>query len=470
MKQTKTLAMLLSLALAAGFASCDSDNELRDALSQPNVTQGNTNYQSLTFSWEKVAGAIQYGYRLTDPNGRAVKADVTQKTSIRITGLQPSTTYTLQVWAFAALDGDYSTPPAVTLTATTADLQQLAAPVVSASSENGVTFSWNAVDNAREYSYSIADASGTTVKTGTTSDTSVSLSGYPNGDYTITVIALGHDGYSNSEAASATGTILVFELYRVEGNYHSAQLDSDWTATMVAYSDNSYSILAFYGVEGYNLDFAVDTSNAEDMFSFLNGEYVYDDAMGYTTWQIPTGLTDPAMLISYPWYNYCSFEGTAESGKVTIGCYYGANYAEWDEDTFTWADTLAAITGTFNNHFAGGTSLFNDDWNWEEFDTEWYEVTIKAIDDEVVEIDGLFATGYPIYGFVDLEAGTITIEPQEEYYDWYTFASGNDPAESVIATINADGTITVPNFALWYDFGGGDWYYYALGTCTLSKK
>ncbi|MDE5812883.1 MAG: fibronectin type III domain-containing protein, partial [Muribaculaceae bacterium] len=400
-------------------------------------------------------------------------ADVTQKTSIRSTEVQPSTTYTLQVWAFAAMDGDYSTPPAVTLTATTADLQQLAAPVVSASSENGVTFSWNAVENANEYSYSIADASGATVKTGTTTDNSVSLSGYPNGDYTITVIALGHDGFSNSEPATATGTILVFELYRVEGTYHSAQLDSDWTATMVAYSDNSYSILAFYGVEGYNLDFAVDSSNTDDMFSFLNGEYVYDDAMSYTTWQIPTGLTDPAMLIAYPWNNYSYLDGDRQKGSVNIGCYHGEGYANWDYDTFSWPaapddDPMAAITGTFTNHFVG-TSSINDDWEWEDIDASDWKATIKKVDDKTVEIDGLYWTECPVYGIVDFEAGTITIEAQEYGDTYYTFASTAGATESVVATINADGSITVPDICLWYYFDGDGWYHYMYGTSILTK-
>ena len=80
MKHTKTLAMLLSLALAGGFTACDSDDDLRQALSQPNVAQNDASYQSLSFSWEKVDNAVQYGYRLIAPNGRAVKSDVTKKT------------------------------------------------------------------------------------------------------------------------------------------------------------------------------------------------------------------------------------------------------------------------------------------------------------------------------------------------------------------------------------------------------
>ena len=61
MKHTKTLAMLLSLALAGGLTACDSDDDLRQALSQPDVAQSGASYQSLSFSWEKVDNAVQYG-------------------------------------------------------------------------------------------------------------------------------------------------------------------------------------------------------------------------------------------------------------------------------------------------------------------------------------------------------------------------------------------------------------------------
>ncbi|MDE5997137.1 MAG: fibronectin type III domain-containing protein [Muribaculaceae bacterium] len=472
MKHIKIFAILCSLALAAGFTACNDNDDIKQPLDSPEVTQGNASYQSLSFSWDKVADAVQYGYRLIDPNGLAVKADVTQKTSVTFTGLLPSTTYTLEVWAFAGMDSDYSTPPAITLTATTDGLLQLTTPVVTATSENGLTFLWDPIYDAITYSYIVTDSEGAIIESGTTENTYVHLSGLPNGEYSISVTALGHDGYSDSAPAIATGVILVSELYRVEGTYHSAELDSSWTATMVAYSDNTYSILSFYGVEGYNLDFSVNAANSDDMFTIINGEYVNDTAAGYVTWQVPTGLSDPSMLIAYPWYNYSYWEGDSQSGSVNIGCYHGANYAEWDYDTFTWPavtddDPLAKITGTFKNHFVGGSSI-NDNWEWEEIDATDWQATILKIDDEIVEIDGLYWVDNPIYGIVDLDAGTITIEPQE-YGIFYTFASTSGPTDSVVATINADGSITFPDICLWYYFDGSGWYYYMSGTATLTK-
>ena len=209
------------------------------------------------------------------------------------------------------------------------------------------------------------------------------------------------------------------------------------------------------------------------MFEITNGEYVDDTAAGYVTWQVPTGLSDPAMLIAYPWYNYSSYEGDRQSGIVSIGCYHGANYANWDTDTFTWpatgtGDPMAAITGTFTNHFVGGSSLLNANYTWEEIDADSWTATIRKVDDETVEIDGLFWTDCPVYGIVDFSAATITIEAQE-YGDYYRFASGSGANDTVVATINADGSITVPDFAMWYYFDGDGWYYYTLGSCTLTK-
>lgn len=473
MKHTKTLAILLSLAMATLFSACNENEDLKQALSSPTVAQENANYQSLSFSWNKIDNAVQYGYRLIDPNGRVVNADVTQKTSVIFNGLKPSTTYTLEVWALAGMDSNYSTPPAVTLTATTDGLVQLSTPVVTSSSDNGLTFLWEGVPNAMEYSYIVKDAEEGIVAAGTTENTYVQLMGLPNGEYLISVTALGHDGYSDSATASATGSVLISELYRVEGIYHSAELDSSWSATMVAYSDNTYSILSFYGVDGYNFDFTVNTANTNDMFTILNGEYVNDTAAGYVTWQVPTGLSDPAMLIAYPWYNYCYWEGDSQSGSVNIGCYHGAGYAIWDYDTFTWPavsdnDPMAAITGTFNNHFVGGSSI-NDTWIWEDIDAPDWHATIKKIDDETVELDGLYWTESPVYGIVDFEAGTITIEAQEYGDTYYTFASTRGATDPVVATINADGSITVPDMCLWYYFDGDGWYYYMSGTATLTK-
>lgn len=471
MKKNKFIAMLLSLACTAGFTACDSDNDLKTPLESPSVTQDASTYRSLSFSWQKIDNAVQYGYRLVDPNGLAVTAGVTKDTSIKITGLLPSTTYTLEVWAFSGMDSDYSTPPAVTLTATTDALTPLKAPEVTIADSERLEVSWKAVEGAKEYSYTVSK-DGALVVSDVTSGTSFTKI-LPAGNYTVSVVALAHGQYSNSPAGTASATLNVTELYTVTGLYYSAALNNSWEAKMIAYSNGSYTILNYYGVRGYNLEFAVTPSNKDDKFCFLNGEEVNDEVAGYRTWQIPTGSWLYPTLIAYPWDNYGSVSGNSESGEVSIGNYYGSDYSNWGEDTFTWPvqaenDPMKAITGKFNNHFVGNSSI-NDTWTWEAIDAPDWSATIKKVDEETVEIDGLFWTDTPVYGIVDFEAGTITIEAQEYGTTYYWFATSTSAEESVVATINADGSITVPNFGLWYYFDGDGWYYYMYGTSTLTR-
>ncbi|MBD5355888.1 MAG: hypothetical protein HDR88_02645 [Bacteroides sp.] len=474
MKQTKIFAMLFSLACSAGFFSC-SDDDVKTPLDEPVVTETAGSYNSLSFSWDKVIYAVQYGYRLSDNNAVVAEAGVTQATSVSFTGLTPATTYTLEVWAFAAMDGDYSTPPAVTLTATTDALVKLATPQhLTVTTEDGYMAFWDAVTDALDYAYTITDSEGAVVQENVTRETSVGLTGLPEGNYTFTVYADAHDGFSSGDSASVQFKVESLIVYSVRGTYYSAQLGAAWEATMEYYSNGVYSILAFYGVDGYNLDFKIDESNESDQFSFVNGEYVWDADAGYETWQIPTGLSNPSMLITYPWYNYCYMTGNQTSGEVAIGGYYGENYANWDYDIFTWPSdntgdmTVDDLVGTYNNHFVGSSSLTTSDWTWEEFDGIW-DATITKVSNNSVEIDGLFFTDCPVIGTVDFSEMSITFQPQE-YDIWYTFAAGDDPEAPVVGYINGDGSISVPDFCAWYQFDDGTWNYYLLGTSELTKQ
>lgn len=475
MKQTKIFAMLLSLACSVGFYSCSDDDDAKAPLSNPVVTETSGSYNSLSFSWEAVKDAVEYGYRLSDENEIVETAGVTHDTSVNFTGLTPATTYTLEVWAFAAMDGDYSTPPAVTLTATTDPLVKLATPAnLIVTTENGYVASWDVVADALDYEYKITDADGAVIQENQTRNTSVNIAGLPEGDYTFTVYAVAHDGFSVGDAASVQFRVEASVVFSVKGTYYSAQLGASWNATMEYYSNGVYSILAFYGVEGYNLDFKIDESNQSDMFSFVNGEYVWDDAAGYETWQIPTGLSDPSKLITYPWYNYSYMAGDRTEGEVGIGCYYGDNYANWAYDVFSWPSensgdlTVDDLVGTYDNHFVGGSNLTNNDWEWEEFDGTW-DATITKVSNNSVEIDGLFFAGCPVTGTVDFSEMTITFQPQE-YDQWYTFAAGDDPSAPVVGYINGSGSISIPDFCAWYQFDNGEWYYYLLGTSELTKQ
>lgn len=131
MKKIRIFAMLLSLACATGFVACDDDEDVKQALQTPSVSDTFSDYQSLDFKWDAVDNTIQYGYKLYSSDDMVVEAGVTKGTEIRFTGLQPASTYKLLVWAFAGLDTDYSTSPAAELTATTAALKHWLLPQTS---------------------------------------------------------------------------------------------------------------------------------------------------------------------------------------------------------------------------------------------------------------------------------------------------------------------------------------------------
>lgn len=315
------------------FGACSDDEQ--QPLGNPTVEATDATYESLSFSWQPIANAVQYGYRLSDPAGEAVEAGVSQKTSVSFSGLQPATTYTLEVWAFAAMDGDYSTPPAAVLTATTNALVKLGTPDVTVDINGAdIKISWEKVENAESYNFSIVDADGNVVKEGGTVKTTYKMSSLVPGEYTLTVEAkTKKGGFENSDPCVKTFTIGLVELWRANGTYSSADLEDSWYATIVAYNDKSYSILAFYGAEGYNLDFTVDTSNKDDMFSFVNGEEVTVKRNKY--WRVDTGIEYPEYILSKPWDNNCKFKGTSKSGSVEIAVYIGGNLVE-AKDTFVW--------------------------------------------------------------------------------------------------------------------------------------
>lgn len=461
MKKFNIFAMLLSLACTCGVVSCNDNDDLKPSLQTPVVSEIAESYNSLTFEWNDVANAVQYGYRLSNTEGIAVDAGVTHSKAVTITGLEPATTYTLQVWAFASMDGDYSTPPAVTLTATTDALIKLSTPTdLALFTQNGYSYNatWDAVENANEYVYAVTDTEGATILTDTTTETEVHLQNLENGEYTFSVYAKGHDGYESSDVISDTFSIdkPTEPIYSVRGTYYSDQLGESWPATMDAYADGTYSIKSFYGVEGYNFDFKVDESNAYDMFEILNGQEAYENE--YKTWQVATGLSDPSILDAYPWDNYSYFEGDRTEGEVGIGNYYN-NYS-WGYDVFTWGGTsgdfsVDDIVGTYDCLFTGWDlylSDYNSDeetiWDGTEAWTDWASVT--KIDEQTVSIDGLFYQDEPVLGVVDFENLSIILEQKSDYDGYYTVASATGVDVPAVGSINSDGSITFADWSLWH--------------------
>lgn len=332
-KILKTGMLLMATFLfSTTFTACSSDDVVKTQLETPSLTEGDKTVSSLAFSWTPVSGASQYAYELYTEDGTAVLGDVTSATSMIATGLQPSTTYTLKVWAYSPLNSDKSTSPIATLTATTNAKITLGNPVPEASMGNGgVTISWPEVEHATSYKYYYLDADGKKIE-GETETNSVTLTDLPIGEYTIYITATSSDEtYSDSEPIKLTFQRTKTESWRKTGTYTSVALGASYKATIVAYDDGSYTLEAPFGEEGYSISFTVDKDSKEivPMTTASNGYYSF-----YVTSQYYASI--------YPASGYSEFSGDETEGDVWFYTYlydYDGNaVGEGGYDEFTWAD------------------------------------------------------------------------------------------------------------------------------------
>lgn len=325
---------LLLLMLSMGFAACSSDDVEKTPLDTPALTVGTTKVSSLAFNWQAVSGATQYAYELYDANGDRVLGDVTSSNSVIATGLEPESTYTLKVWAYANVNADKTTSPIATITATTAAKVSLDTPVPEASSANGgVTISWPAVEHATSYLYSYVDADGNTVE-GETETNSVTLSNLPIGEYTIKIVATSSDeAYSDSAPIELNFQRTKAESWRRSGTYTSAGTGESYKATIVAYDDGSYTIESPFGEDGYSISFTVDATSKE-----ITPLGVTPDQYGY--YSIYVGSQNYVSL--YTSGGYSEFTGDADEGEVWFYSYTydldGNQVGDGGYDDFTWAD------------------------------------------------------------------------------------------------------------------------------------
>ena len=253
-------------AVCMTLSSCSDDTVTKTPLQAPVVSEGAKTVSTISFSWAPVEGASQYAYELYDADDKQVSGygGVTTATSYIATGLKHNTAYTLKVWAYSPLDGNRSTSPVATLTATTNAPQPLGKPQEAETSINGssVTVTWPQVDHATAYTYTLTSG-GETIDSGTASGNSVTFGNLAIGDYTLTLVAISDDeNYTDSEPFAVTFSVekRKQEQWRATGTYHSAALDKDFTADIVSYDDGTYTIEKPFGEEGYNISFSVDAS------------------------------------------------------------------------------------------------------------------------------------------------------------------------------------------------------------------
>lgn len=351
MKRYKIFGLLAAAVFAAAFWGCSDDKDVMP-LAKSDITAGDASYNSLTFTWGNVVNARQYSYQLVQTdNDNVIQTGITKDTSVSFTGLQHDTEYTLTVLAYAAMGSEYTTSDPIVLTARTNDLTTLDTPVPTWSREvNTIIATWDAVTGARDYAYTLTDAEGNRVGVGSTYDTYVSFTNMQTGTYTLSVTAeCASEGFRDSKPGT-----LVFdfvrervEIWRASGTYNSILLGKSWDAEIVAYDDNSYELLSWYGAEGYNFAFSLDETDASDMFR-PGSSYEYDSATD--SYNVPTGISTPSSVRVFASGNRCAFDGGADNGSVTLSVSDGTVSGN---DTFEWSMSIEIFVGTWTCDFAG---------------------------------------------------------------------------------------------------------------------
>ena len=201
MKKNLYSIFLMMTAIVLSLTSCSEDEVTKTPLSPTSISEGAKTVSTLAFSWTPVDGATQYAYELKDEAEDVVLGGTTSTTSILATGLKVHTTYTLYVWAYAALSSDKTTSPIATLTATTNDVVQLLAPQATwEQTSAGIVLTWPAVENADYYEIEFQGMLYSTIR-----DNAFTFDGLqPETSYHFKVRAVNADGYSDWAAVNAT--------------------------------------------------------------------------------------------------------------------------------------------------------------------------------------------------------------------------------------------------------------------------
>ena len=310
---------LLAAACMGAFSSCsDDDDTLNGKLDKTNAEVLSQSVSSLSFTWKAIKNASQYAYELSDPDKNLVESGVTTDLAASFTKLKPNTTYQLKVWAYGAYGSGYETSEPIYLTATTPAVVQLGMPEVKVVTSGATTTaSWKSVEHAKKYEYYVKlKDSDKVLESGTVTDTEVALYGLV-GEYELGVKSLStSEAYSDSEYDKVEFKVEKREVWRTVGTFNDGAGNS-WKATIVAYSNDSYTILKWYGNEGYDLEFSV-TSGGNVA---VTNAYKDDGSWYYVR-------TDATHHLTVHHTYHSSFSGNSTSGKMMI--YNGKDI------TFTW--------------------------------------------------------------------------------------------------------------------------------------
>jgi hypothetical protein len=328
-------AVIVATLSIGTMTSCSDDDAVLTALSSPKVTLVESGYTTLSFKWDKVANATQYCYELRDAAGELVEGDVITGTSVSFSGLTDDTSYTLNVWAYAAYYSDENTKSEIASLAVRTDaLIPLTTPQnieIDLDLDNNSAFIyWDPVEMATSYTYTVVYDFVET--TGTVTKPEFSLKDLEVGYYQVYIYANpSEEGYKSSSAAITSFSIEAKEtdeLWRVTGKYYDLSFleyygEEYHEADLVALKDGSYKIESWGGYEGYDLCFTV---NGTGNMTFTN------IAEGYDRW-----APDYSYVYLYDGYttcfytSYCTFTGSQAGGTIEMYRYYPTGY-----DKFVW--------------------------------------------------------------------------------------------------------------------------------------
>lgn len=463
---------LPALAAFVFLTACSDDDEMQTPLGTPNVTNSAQTVSSLTFVWDAVPNVSSYSCELSDPDGTQVAGLVTTSTTARFTDLTPNTTYTLNVYAYAAVGSPNTTSKAATLTATTAAVVplQMSKPEVEILGTTA-TLTWESVEYAATYEYSYMQ--GNEEVAGSTSEPSLTLRNMPAGDYRVGIFAVpaeDDEAHSTSPVVAVTFSVVKEKsaLWSRTGIYHSVELADEWEAELTAYDDGTYTLARWHGVEGYNLEFTVEGTEVviQNHYTESNGYYY-----------VYTGRSDVSVVGIYPAGGYSDFSGGKDGGDLW---FYAYGTGSGGYDYFTWQGsetggvTVADLVGTYTEHTTGTDWTLND-YAGGEVDKSGNVVTFTKVDDQTISITNLYGSGSTLEATVDLENKTLTfrnnqyiVMPEDGYS--YTFGSAAGVDVPLVATFGDDFTVNLSGWAAWAYFSGDGWYSYMDNAFTTLVK
>ena len=496
----RAAGLFVLAALGTGLlSSCKEDAPVPTPLDAPQAQLAAATVNSLTFTWGKVTNAVQYGYSLTDPSGSEVDGGTTTATSVVIAGLTDNTTYTFKIMAFAATeDTSHENSATTQLQATTGAIVPLAKPTLKVEAGEGtVTISWEAVANAESYDYAYTPEGGTEV-TGNTAETSLTLKLDP-GKYTFTLQAISSDAsYSASEKASAEFEVAKAEKkqsWTADGTVDDGA-GNKWAATLVAWSDGSYTLKDWYNVEGYDLEFYINSDGSISVTNYYEDYYP-------SIWVISGDDIDNGWVRLYT-ATYGSDYYSYFDGDQTEGNFYCYNYRTSGYYEFTWPATDGGdedekteswkVQGTFED---GGGDIWIDEmiaWsdgsytirNW--YGIEGYDLEFVLNEDGTIGVTNSTSSD-PNAPAVESGEGTISLytgiyngylysgfDGDEEGGSlWFTSyaTNGNCVFTWPVHTVTMDevvGTYAQDNSFYFYDYDKSEWVLYeTTNDVTITK-